>query len=226
MRAFAHAVSLGYTHVELDVRTTTDGVPMVFHDEMLVRVTSRPGRLDQLAREDLRHVRVAGSEPIPTLAELIDAWPDLRIIVELKDDRSVEPVARLCAERDAYDRTCIASFSGSRLARVRALSGGRARTSIGTWGAARLRAGSYGLPVGRPPGECVQVPLRHRGIPLIDRRFIDHCHRSGLPVQVWTVNDRAEMERLLDLGVDGLMTDRPTLLKQVLIERTQLAGIR
>lgn len=220
MRAFAHAVGLGYSHVELDVRATADLEVVVFHDATLERVAGTHGAVEQLRWRDMREVRVAGTESIPRLADVLDAWPDLRVTIEMKDDAAVAPVARIVADRDAWHRVCLASFSETRLARIRRLSDGRARTSLGTWGVARLRAAGSGLPV-RPACDVVQVPVRWRGVPIVDRRFIDGCHAAGLQVQVWTVNERVEMERLLDLGVDGIMTDRPTLLKGLLVERGQ-----
>lgn len=218
MRAFAHAVSLGYRHVELDVRATIDLELVVFHDATLDRMAGQRGPIERSWWRELRQVRVLGSEPIPRLEEVLDAWPDLRIAIEMKDDAVVAPLARLLRLRDAWERVCIGSFSDGRLARIRALSDGRVRTSMGQWSALRLRVAGFGLPF-RPPGDIVQVPVRRRGLPVVDRRFVRHCHARGLQVQVWTVNERDEMERLLDLGVDGLMTDRPTLLKELLVER-------
>lgn len=218
MRAFAHAVSLGYRYVELDVRATVDLEVVVFHDATLERMAGAHGAIEHLRWRDLREIRVAGTEPIPRLAEVLDTWPPLRISVEMKDDPVVAPLAHLLRERDAWDRVCLASFSDARLTRIRRLGDGRARTSMGEWGAARLRVSGFGVPIGHA-GDLVQVPVRWRGMTVVDERLVADCHRRGLQVQVWTVNERDEMERLLDLGVDGLMTDRPTLLKELLIER-------
>lgn len=218
MRAFGHAVGLGYRHVELDVRATIDLEVVVFHDATLERMAAARAAIEGSWWRELRQVRVAGSEPIPRLDDVLDTWPDLRITVEMKDDAVVAPLARLLRVRDAWGRVCVGSFSDERIARIRALSDGRARTSMGQWGVLRLLVAGFGLPL-RPTGDLVQVPVRYRGMTVVDRRFVGHCHARGLQVQVWTVNERPEMERLLDLGVDGLMTDRPTLLKELLIER-------
>lgn len=222
MRAFAHAVSIGYRYAELDVRATVDLEVVVFHDATLERMAGAHGAIERLRWRDLRDHRVAGTEPIPRLAEVLDAWPGLRISVEMKDDAVVAPLAHLLRERDAWDRVCLASFSDARLRRIRTLSEGRARTSMGEWGAARLRVSGFGFPVGHA-GDLVQVPVRWRGMTVVDDRLVADCHRRGLQVQVWTVNERDEMARLLDLGVDGLMTDRPTLLKDLLVERGRWA---
>ncbi|MBV9951653.1 MAG: glycerophosphodiester phosphodiesterase, partial [Acidimicrobiia bacterium] len=95
---------------------------------------------------------------------------------------------------------------------------------LGPAATARLRAASYGAPFGRLPAPCVQVPHRYRGRALTDRRFVEAAHRHGLQVHVWTVNDEAEMTELLDLGVDGIMTDRPSLLRDVLVARGSWAS--
>jgi glycerophosphoryl diester phosphodiesterase len=218
MRAFAHAISLGYRCVELDVRATVDLEVVVFHDATLERMTGARGAIERLRWRDLREHRVAGTEAISRLTEVLDTWPELRVSVEMKDDAVVAPLAHLLGERDAWGRVCLASFSDARLRRIRMLSDGRARTSMGEWGAARLRVSGYGVPVGHA-GDLVQVPVRWRGMTVVDERLVADCHRRGLQVQVWTVNERDEMERLLDLGVDGLMTDRPTVLKELLVER-------
>jgi glycerophosphoryl diester phosphodiesterase len=82
-----------------------------------------------------------------------------------------------------------------------------------------LRAASIGLPTPRSPAGCTQVPVRQGRLPLVDRRLVAAAHRRGVAVHVWTINDDAEMERLLDLGVDGLLSDRPSVLKEVFVRR-------
>lgn len=218
MRAFDHAIGLGYRHVELDVRATIDLQVVVFHDATLQRMTGQRAAVAEAWWRELAHLRVAGTEPIPQLEEVLDAWPDLRVTIEMKDDAVVAPLARILGLRDAWDRVCIGSASDERLRRIRQLSDGRARTSMGEWAGFALRMAGFGLPF-RPLGDLVQVPVRHRGFPVVDRRFVRHCHARGLQVHVWTIDDRAQMQRLLDIGVDGLMTDRPTLLRDLLVER-------
>jgi glycerophosphoryl diester phosphodiesterase len=116
---------------------------------------------------------------------------------------------------------CVAAFSDRRLSRVRKLSGGRVCTALGPAGITRMRVASYGARTGRFAGGCVQVPTHIGKRVLVDQRFVDTAHRRHLPVHVWTIDERSQMERLLDLGVDGIMTDRPTILKEVLTERGQ-----
>jgi glycerophosphoryl diester phosphodiesterase len=120
---------------------------------------------------------------------------------------------------------CVGSFSGARLRRLRALLGPRLCTSLGPLGVTRLRLASLGVPAGRPFVEgAAQVATRHYGVPVVDRGFLKAAARHGLQVHVWTVDQEAEMERLLDLGVDGIMSGRPSVLKAVLERRGQWHG--
>ena len=113
----------------------------------------------------------------------------------------------------------IGAFSDRRVARLRRLSQGRVCTWMGRREILGLRAASFGLPAPRSPGACTEVPVRQGQLPLLDRRFVEGAHRRGVAVHAWTINERADVERLLDLGVDGILSDRPTMLKEVFVER-------
>ena len=217
---FAQAVELGYRYLETDARVTSDGVLLAFHDESLDRVTDLTGRLEDRPWSEVREARIGG-EPIPTMEDLITAFPDLRFNIDPKLDRAVEPLVEALRRTRSEDRVCVAAFSDRRLLAVRRQTGGRVCTALGPAGIGRLRAASFGVPVGPFGAACVQVPLRHRGRTLVDARFLRAAHRRRLPVHVWTVDEPDEMHRLLDLGVDGIMTDRPAVLKDVLVSRGQ-----
>ena len=219
MAAFEAAVALGYRYVETDAHVTADGVVVAFHDDHLDRVTDRSGTIAELPWSEVSAARIDGIAPIPLLSDLLDAWPELRINIDPKHDEVVEPLADLLQRHDALDRVCIGSFSDRRLERLRAQFGPRICTSLGPRGVAALRAASLVSRRSHPPADCVQVPTSIRRVPLVDARFVSHCHEAGLAVHVWTIDERTEMERLLDLGVDGLMTDRPALLREVLEDR-------
>lgn len=228
LAAFAAAVRLGYRYLETDVHATADGILVAFHDERLDRVTDRRGLVAELPWAEVARARVAGREPIPRLEELLEAWPQVRVNLDPKHDAAVEPLVVVLRRPGVLERVCVGSFSGPRLARLRAALGPGLCTSLGPRGVAGLRLDSWGAPgagalVRGEGADCVQVPVRRGIVPLVDRRFILAAHRRGLPVHVWTVNEPAEMVRLLDLGVDGLMTDRPALLREVLMARGQWA---
>jgi len=214
MRAFRHAVDLGFTHLETDAHVTADGVVVAFHDDVLDRVTDRRGVVASLPWAEVAAARIAGEAPV-RLDELLLAFPDVRLNIDPKHDAVVEPLARLLHELDALDRVGVGSFSDRRLARLRARCGPRLVTSVGPAQLLRLRY----LGWGRSSADCVQVPERWRRLRFIDEGFVARCHRRGMQVHVWTVDEPGAMHRLLDLGVDGLITDRPTVLKEVLVER-------
>ncbi len=220
MRAFEHAVGLGYRYVETDAHATSDGVLLAFHDPVLDRVTDRHGIIATLPYESVRKARL-GDEGIPLMEELLTAWPHVRVNIDLKHDASVAPMVDVIERTGTHDRVCIASFSGRRLDRFRAMTGGRVCTAIGPMDIARLRGAGFGMRTGGFGGACAQVPVRRGPVLIVDGRFVEGAHRQGLPVHVWTIDDDVEMERLLDLGVDGIMTDRPSVLKEVLVRRGQ-----
>ena len=221
MPAFEHAVRLGYRYLETDAHTTSDGVLVAFHDPVLDRVTDRHGIIAATPWDKVRQARLPGDVGIPLMEELLTTWPDVRVNIDLKHDASVGPMVDVINRTLTHDRVCVASFSGRRLDRFRQLSGGRVCTAIGPLDIARLRGAGYGLRRGRFAGGCAQVPIRRGPVLIVDQRFVDGAHARGLPVHVWTIDDAITMERLLDLGVDGIMTDRPSVLKEVLLRRGQ-----
>ncbi|GAA3396479.1 glycerophosphodiester phosphodiesterase [Cryptosporangium minutisporangium] len=226
MTAFARAVDAGYRYVETDVHATSDGVLVAFHDRTLDRVTDRTGRISALPLREVRAARIGDSERVPLFDELLDTWPELRINIDVKADDTVEPLITALRKHDALDRVCIGSFSDARLARIRAAFGPAVATSLGPRDVARLRVAS--LTGARPrfaPGVCAaQVPIRFRGVRVTDARFVATAHRLGLQVHVWTIDDPATMHRLLDLDVDGIMTDRIDVLRGVLTDRGRWAA--
>ncbi|MFI5834130.1 glycerophosphodiester phosphodiesterase [Micromonospora sp. NPDC051300] len=215
--AFARAVALGYRYVETDVHATADGVPVVFHDPTLRRVTGEPGRIADLRWADLASVRVGGAAVVPRLDDVLAAWPEIRFNVDVKADGAAAPTVAAIESAGAADRVLLASFSDARLTRLRALAGPKVATSLGMRGVARLRMASlHGRSLRLPPSVvAAQVPVSYGRIPVVDRRLIAYCHRIGLQVHVWTIDEPAQMHHLLDLGVDGIMTDHVGVLRDV-----------
>jgi glycerophosphoryl diester phosphodiesterase len=225
--AFERAVTLGFRYVETDVHATSDGVPVVFHDATLARLTGHQGRVADLTWHDLSTVRVAGAAAVPRLDEVLDAWPAIRFNVDVKSDDAVQPTVTTIRDTGAESRVLLASFRDARLRRLRALAGPSVATSLGQRAITRLRLASLaagrltsraalGLPT---RAVAAQVPARAGRLTVVDRRFLTLAHRLGLQVHVWTIDDPDEMNRLLDLGVDGLMTDRPATLRDVYTAR-------
>lgn len=219
MGAFEDAVAMGYRYLETDVHATADGVLVAFHDDQLDNMTDRQGQIGDLSWAEVRQARVRDRDELPLLEDLLTAWPDVRVNIDPKHDAAVEPLVEVIRRTGAIERVCIGAFSDERLTRVRQELGPRICTSMGPRQVARFVAGSYGLPVGRFTAACVQVPVKRGPVTVVNERFVSAAHDRGLPVHVWTVNDADEMERLLDMGVDGIMTDRPQVLKGVLQDR-------
>ena len=213
--AFQHALDLGYRWIETDVRASRDGVAFVFHDERLDRTTDATGPIAATTAADLASSRLAdGTAPL-TLAEALSTWPELAFNVDVKSPDGIGPFLRAVAEADAWHRVCAASFSTRRLRELRVLAGAQLATSMGGTEAAALVGGR----VPRSSACAAQLPRAVAGRHLVTRRLVDRAHAAGIAVQVWVVDDPAEMHRLLDLGADGIITDRPTLLRSVLRER-------
>jgi len=215
MPAFQGAIDLGYTYLETDVHVTRDGVVVAFHDDDLQRTCGRDGCISDLAWSDVATARVDGREPVPRLDELLAAWPTARVNIDCKTDRAAEPLAELLERSGALDRVCVASFSDRRTASLRHRLGPRLCTAAGPRELASLRLVGRG---GRA-SMAAQVPVRHGRVTVVNRRFVAHAHRRRMHVHVWTIDDADEMGRLLDLGVDGIMTDRPAMLRDVLAAR-------
>jgi glycerophosphoryl diester phosphodiesterase len=224
MPAFQACVDLGYRYLETDVQVTADGVLVAFHDPTLERVTDRSGRVKHLRWSEIAEARIGGREPILRLEDLLGAWPDVRFNLDIKAAGALAPLVRLVRRMDVADRLCLGSFSDARIAAARRLFGPDLCTSLGPRGVAALRLSSYSPRAAglvRIQAGCAQVPLQLGGRALVDERFVVAAHERGLQVHVWTVDDPAECAAMLDLGVDGVMTDRPAMLRELLEKRGQ-----
>ncbi len=224
LAAFREAVDLGYGYLETDVHATRDGVLVAFHDDRLDRVTDGSGLLADLPWSVVRQARIAGREEIPTLDAVLEELPEVRVNIDVKAPGGVEPLARVIRAHGAVGRVCVASFSERRVRAVRRLVGPRLATAAGPVGVAvsRFTPGALAGWV-RSTAPVLQVPVRHRvagvDVTLVTQALLRRLHRVGKHVHVWTVDDPGEMHRLLDLGVDGIVSDRIDLLRDVLADR-------
>ncbi|HEY0400835.1 MAG TPA: glycerophosphodiester phosphodiesterase family protein [Blastococcus sp.] len=203
---------------------TADGVLVVFHDPTLERVTDRSGRVENLSWAEVSAARIGGREPILRLEDLLGAWPDVRFNLDIKAAGVLAPLVRTVRRLKVADRICLGSFSDARIAAARRLFGPAVCTALGPRGVAALRLSSYSPRAAglvRIQAGCAQVPLQLGGRALVDERFIAAAHARDLQVHVWTVDTEEETTTMLDLGVDGVMTDRPAMLSQLLEKRGQ-----
>lgn len=222
LRAFANAVRLGYSHVETDVHATADGGLVAFHDDRLDRVTEDHGLIRELPLARVRAARVGG-EPVPTLDEVLEAFPETFVNVDIKEPGAIEPLARALRRHNATRRVCVASFGSSRLLRFRHAVGREVATAVGPLGVAWSALGRVTARVLPPVGEALQMPasirVGGRTIPLVTPAMLRAVHSRGRVVHVWTINERPEMERLIDMGVDGIVTDAIDVMSDVMVER-------
>ncbi|WP_256642340.1 glycerophosphodiester phosphodiesterase [Streptomyces murinus] len=217
---FRRAVELGYRYIETDVHATADGRLVAFHDTTLDRVTDGAGRIADLPWTEVRQARVGGREPVPLFEELLETFPEVRWNIDIKAEPALRPLLDLLERTGAWDRVCVGSFSEARVLRAQRLAGPRLATSFGTRGVLSLRLRSWGLPAAvRRSAVAAQVPEAQSGVPVVDARFVRAAHARGLQVHVWTINEPERMHRLLDLGVDGIMTDHIDTLRKVMEER-------
>lgn len=219
--AFDHAVSLGFDYLETDVHVTRDGVLLALHDAVLDRVTDATGSVADLTYAEVAGAVVGGREQVPRLVDLLEAFPHARFNIDLKAAAAVAPLADLVERREDHDRVCVGAFSARR---VRAFGRRVTREVAAAYAPAGVVAHRW-LPAARrltgDRGRVLQVPHRHRGVLVVTADFVARAHARGVPVHVWTVDEPEEMHHLLDLGVDGLFTDRTDLLREVLRSRGQ-----
>jgi glycerophosphoryl diester phosphodiesterase len=213
---------MGFRYIETDVRATRDGVPFIFHDKNLSRMTGCDRAFNELDAREVRQLTLPRGEVIPTLREALEAFPNLRFNLDLKEDAAVEPVVEVLEGIKAQQRVCVTSFSERRVAAARRRLGPSVCTGLGITGAIRMIVGSV-LPSlhghRKHAAAVIQLPLEWMGLALLTPATVARCHDAGLAVHAWTLNDRAAISKALDAGVDGVMTDTPELLKEVLTSR-------
>lgn len=214
--AFDRAQALGFTYLETDVRATADGQAVVFHDHHLDRVSTAIGKIREHPWSVVRTARIHGHQPILRLADLLDRYPDVVFNLDIKEKAAIDPFITVVRQHKAVDRVVAASFSLRRLAAVRDALGPRLASSLAPQEILSLHRKATGrrpwTPIPRGAA-CVQVPMRVARRPLVTSRFVHVAHSRGLQVHVWTIDSPDDMNDLLDLDVDGIMTDRPSVLR-------------
>ena len=225
LAAFALASALGLRYLETDIRVTSDGQLVCFHDATLERVTSATGPVRSKSLRELRALRINGIEPIPTFDEALDAFPDQCFSVDLKDQVAIEPLVKTLRRKGVAERVCIAGAWDGWLAHVRrevpevtTALGWRSLTALLSCARAGLRP-----PKALATAEFAHVPIKLGRVPIYVERLVAMSHDIGVRVVVWTVDEPVVMRRLLDAGVDAIITDRPDVLREVLLSRDQWA---
>lgn len=229
LQGFRAATALGIRHIETDCHLTADGVVVLLHDPDLARTTGSALSAGTSTWAELSAVVGADGCTVPRLDDVLASLPDTVLNIDCKDPRAVAPLARTVREAGAEDRVVVAAFDGRRSAAVQRLAPGVAR-SLGMAGTAAARLAAAVTTVAPAPArsllrrvavdaDALQVPEHHGRLRVLTPRLVDLAHDVGLQVHVWTVDEPRDMHRLLDLGVDGLISDRVDLLVGVLRDR-------
>ena len=221
LSAFQNAVDMGYKYLETDVHSSRDGEVFAFHDDSLERVTGHVGKISDLTSKEISKIQIDGFAKIPTLSELLESFPNAKINIDPKADSVVAPLINLLKVTNSVDRVCIGSFSDRRITEIRKELGSELCVSAGPKAVIKFLAGKFSFFRSKTNYHCLQVPQRSGPVKIVTPDFVEKAHLRGLQVHVWTVDDYKEMNDLLDMGVDGLMTDEPAILKNVLLERNQ-----
>jgi glycerophosphoryl diester phosphodiesterase len=226
MGAFHEAAKLGLRYIETDVRATRDGVAVIQHDRGLAPDSGVPGAVDQLYWRDVRKAHLGAGESIPTLEELLTALPDMRINIDIKAASAIEPTVSVIERCNAHNRVLVTSLLDRRRRRALRLLSKQVASSAGMGTVLALMASR--TPANRAhawrilrDSDCAQLPARLGRVPVITPGLVRTLHDSGRQVHAWTIDDPDAMNSLLDIGVDGIITDRADLLRDVLIARGQ-----
>jgi glycerophosphoryl diester phosphodiesterase len=246
LEAFQYSSDLGFVFMETDVQSTSDGRVVIFHDADLKRIAGIDKKIKDLTFDEVTNIDLINGGKIPSLEETLFSFPNLRFNIDIKTNSAVEESIKIIKSQEALTRVCLASFSNKRIRRIRKLAGSQSCTSMSQLevvnaifhvlaenlgSGINLRRKMRGdeayfkskwmrttIPFNGIP-DCAQVPVGQWGIPIVTQSFVRIMNLLGKFVHVWTIDEPEEMNRLIDLGVDGLMTDKPSILKSTLIDR-------
>ena len=217
--SFEYSQLLGCEFIETDVQVSSDGIPYIFHDDDLKRILNKPVRFDSLSSNEIDDLSIFNSCKIPKLSDTLLRFPNLCFQIDFKTDEVVMPALDVINDMNVFDRVCIASFSSKRLQNVRSLYPDLC-ISMGPNEVFKTLLASLNLFKGEIPGDCLQIPMSYYGIKIVSKRFVDFVHSRGLKIMIWTINDIKTFKYLIDLEVDGIITDKPKLLFQTIEELT------
>ena len=219
LEAFEYSSDLGFIYIETDVQSTKDGHVVIFHDSTLKRMAGINKSISDLTLEEIKRIELIDGGKIPLLYEALDSLPDLRFNIDIKTEDAMENTIKIIQEMKCFHRTCLASFSSSRLNRIRKLAGPEVCTSSGQMDIFKLICKSLGISLKINSADCAQIPITQWGVPILTKRFLRIAKKENKLVHVWTIDNKEEMFKLIDFGVDGIMTDKPSILKQAMSER-------
>tara|TARA_B100000965_G_C19499796_1_gene716918 strand:- start:195 stop:935 length:741 start_codon:yes stop_codon:yes gene_type:complete len=215
IESFEYSIEIGSSYIETDVQLSSDGIPYIFHDDDLSRLFQKDVVFNSLHSDEINQLMLFDKYKIPTLESILNKFPDTFFQIDVKTDEVVLPALEVIRKTNSINNVCLASFSSKRLKQVHNLYP-EICLSMGPLEVMKLLLASFNLYKKKVPGNCLQIPIYQYGIKLVTKRFINYVHSIGLKIHVWTINDEDTMLKLIDLGVDGIITDRPKTLKDLL----------
>lgn len=215
MESFHYSKNIGCKFIETDVQLSSDGIPYIFHDDTFLRLLGKNIIFNSLDSSEIDKLRLFDNHPIPKLDTVLKTFPDLYFQIDVKTDEVALPTLEVIKKNNAMNRVCIASFSSKRLQNVYKQYPDIC-LSMGPNEVLKMLLSSFGLYRKPITGHCLQIPIYQYGIKLVTKRFVKFVHKKGLKICVWTINDETTFKNLIDIGVDGIITDKPKLLFETL----------
>tara|TARA_Y100001935_G_C17270614_1_gene491719 strand:+ start:397 stop:1143 length:747 start_codon:yes stop_codon:yes gene_type:complete len=219
IEAFKYSSDLGFVFIETDVQATKDGHVVIFHDASLKRMAGVNKSINELTLKEINEINLLGGGKIPLLSEALETFPDLRFNIDIKTEDALEETIQIIKKMNFLDKTCLASFSSSRLKRIKNLAGPEACISSGQMDIFKMMCQSIGIELQATMSQCAQIPVKQWGVPVLTKRFIETAKKQNKFVHVWTIDDIDQMFELIEFGVDGLMTDKPSVLKEAMLKK-------
>ena len=219
IESFKYAIEIGSDIIETDIQLSSDGVPYIFHDDDLKRIPGIEKNFNDLLASEIDELNIFGDFKIPTLEETLKQFPDTKFQIDFKTDEVVDPAIEIINKLPHVKKNlCIASFSSQRLQKIKSKLSD-VTYSMGPHEVLKLLLKSFGIYRGEVGGDCLQIPIYRYGIKIVTKRFVDFCKRENIKISVWTINSTEEMDYLIDLDVDGIITDKPKALINLLASK-------
>ena len=219
IESFKYALEIGSDIIETDIQLSSDGVPYIFHDDDLKRISGIEKNFNELLSSEIDQLNIFGDHKIPTLEETLKQFPNTKFQIDFKTDEVVDPAIEIINKFPHIKKNlCVASFSSQRLNKIKAKLSD-VTYSMGPHEVLKLLLKSFGLYRGEVGGDCLQIPIYRYGIKIVTKRFVDFCKRENINISVWTINNTEEMNYLIGLEVDGIITDKPKALINLLASR-------
>ena len=216
LASFEYSVNLGAEIIETDVQVSADGIPYVFHDNNLLRITGVNKTFSQCNSKEIDQIKIFKNHHIPKLEEVLHKFPNTKFQIDLKTDDVVEPALKILNKFNTQkENICLASFSSSRLNRARKLIDG-VIFSMGPNEIVKMKLKNIGFKINHIQGDFMQVPIYRYGLKIVTKSFVSFVQEQNVKIAVWTINKESEMKYLIELGVDGIITDVPNKLKKLI----------